>query len=244
LVFNINYRLAPRDPFPAAVEDCGDALAFVVERAAAYGGDLSRLILAGESAGGNLAMTLALMCCVERPEPFAQKVFSLGVVPRAVSAMCGLHQVSDVARFARRRPVSTFTFDRVQEVSEGYIGHTAPGAHDLADPLVLLESAPTFARPFPAVFASVGTRDPLLDDTRRLHTALVHLGVSSEIAYYPGEMHAFQAMIFRRQARQFWRHNYDFLSRHGAGPTREAPPLAQVVFGTRARDRAAETKGF
>src|SRR5438309_10304989 len=51
LVCNISYRLAPRHPFPCALEDAAAALAWVVKNAPSYGGDLSRLVLAGESAG-------------------------------------------------------------------------------------------------------------------------------------------------------------------------------------------------
>lgn len=225
LVVNISYRLAPTHPYPSALEDCAAALAWVTENAARYGGDLGRLVIAGESAGANLALTTALLCCVERPEPFARDIFRLNVVPRAVLPLCGILQVSDVARFARRRPMPNLLLDRMEEVRESYIGGRAPGSHDLADPLLLLEEGPRIARPFPAVFSSVGTKDPLLDDTRRLHAALVRLGVDSEIRYYPGEMHAFQAMVFRHQARRFWQDAYDFLARRGLGPVR---PLVQV----------------
>jgi len=52
VVFNVNYRLAPRHPYPAALVDAGRAYAWVVENAARYGGDPGRIIIAGESAGG------------------------------------------------------------------------------------------------------------------------------------------------------------------------------------------------
>src|SRR5690606_38779221 len=54
LVFNINYRLAPDHPYPAAVEDCAEAYAWLQSNAHEWGGDPSQLVLAGESAGGNL----------------------------------------------------------------------------------------------------------------------------------------------------------------------------------------------
>ncbi|RYF09871.1 MAG: hypothetical protein EOO40_06160, partial [Deltaproteobacteria bacterium] len=58
-VANINYRLAPKHPYPAALQDSAQALAWVVDHAAKSGGDLSRLVLAGESAGANLVTALA-----------------------------------------------------------------------------------------------------------------------------------------------------------------------------------------
>jgi acetyl esterase len=128
-------------------------------------------------------------------------------------------QVTDTERFGRRRQLPRWISDRLSEVTEAYLGSTV--AHEsrlLADPLVALErlaeSKPAIARPWPAFFASVGTRDPLLDDTRRLEQALSRLGVTQKTRYYPGELHAFQALVYREQARRCWQETYEFLDRH------------------------------
>lgn len=214
LVFNINYRLSPRHPFPAALIDCCAALAYVAQRAAALGGDLGRLVVAGESAGANLTAALTLLLCIQRPEPWAQRVFDLGLVPRAVLPMCGMLQVSDAERFGRRKPLPPWVRDRLTEVAHAYLQDPPPGLAALADPLVVLESAPTLARPLPPLFAGVGTRDPLLDDTRRLGQALARLQVPHEVRYYPGELHAFHALIYRPQALACWRDQFEFLHRY------------------------------
>lgn len=215
LVFNISYRLAPRHPYPAPLEDAAAAFEWVVGRAGAFGGDLSRLVLAGESAGANLVTALAVASCYERPEPFARRVFDTGVVPRAVVAQCGLHQVSDTHRFVRRKPrFPRFLWDRLEEVERAYLGaarRDLPGGLALADPLCVLEGADGPARPLPAFVASVGTRDPLLDDTRRLAAAVRRHGAPCLERYYEGELHAFQAMVFRKNARRCWLSTYSFL---------------------------------
>jgi acetyl esterase len=217
LVFNISYRLAPRHPFPAAVADACAAYTWVARHAAAYGGDLSRFALGGESAGANLITSLTIAACYPRPEPFARAVFDTGLVPQAVLPACGIFQVSDVARFSRRRKLPRFIGDRLAEVSDSYLPETAglpPGAIDLADPLVALERGDPPVRPLPPFFLPVGTRDPLLDDTRRMKAALDRLGVVSEAHYYPGELHAFHALVFRPNARKCWASAYAFLDRH------------------------------
>ncbi len=214
LVFNINYRLSPQHPFPAALIDCCAALAHVARQAQALGGDLGRLVLAGESAGANLVTALTLLTCVQRPEPWARRVFELSLVPRAVLPMCGMLQVSDSERFARRKQLPQWVSDRLTEVTHAYLQKSPAEQLDLADPLVVLEGAPALARPLPPFFAGVGTRDPLLDDTRRLGQALTRLQVPHELRYYPGELHAFHALVYRPQARQCWRDQFAFLERY------------------------------
>ena len=81
-------------------------------------------------------------------------------------------------------------------------------------PSLWLERADPPVRPLAPFFAGVGTADVLLDDTRRLKAALDRLGVPCEAHYYPGEIHAFHAMVWRPAARAFWRDSFAFLKRH------------------------------
>lgn len=214
LVFNVSYRLAPTHPFPAAVQDIGDAWRWVLDHAAEYGGDLSRIVVAGESAGANLALGLTLSTCYRRAEPHARALFDAGVVPRACLPMCGMLQVSDPARFARRRKLPRFIADRIDEVAEAYLfGHerATPEELELADPLRVLERGDAPDRKLPPFFAAVGTADPVLDDTRRLEAALKKAGVPHEVRYYPREPHAFHAIVFRKSARECWKATFRFL---------------------------------
>lgn len=224
LVFNVNYRLAPGHPYPAALEDCAAAYAWVVENAHRYGGDVSRLILAGESAGANLVTALTVASCFERTAEPARQVFATGVVPKAVVPACGILQVSDVERLVRRRPLPSWLLDRLLEVQSAYLPpDMSPTERELADPLCLLETDEAPARPLPPFFAPVGTKDPLLDDTRRLGRALARRGVRCDTRYYTGEPHAFHALVFRAQARACWRDTFGFLD----GIVPPDPPLAR-----------------
>jgi len=212
IVFNMNYRLAPANPFPAAVEDVADAYRWVVENAARWGADPQRLVVAGESAGGNLTACAAIMATYARPEPYARRVFQLNVVPKAIVPLCGMLHVSD-PRQPRGASPSAFIQDRIDACAEYYLGEGNIGpspARALADPIVIIEEAASL-RPFPPTFASVGTRDPLMEDTLRLGRALKKWGVVCETKTYEGEPHAFQAMTFRPLVRKQWDSVFAFL---------------------------------
>jgi acetyl esterase len=221
LVVNISYRLAPRHPYPAPLEDTCTAYRWLAERVAKLGGDPNRIAVAGESAGGNLIAALALTTIQKRPEPWARAVYDTGVVPKAVMPFCAMLQVSDAERFGKRRRLPWWVAGMIRDAGASYLHgypRTPSPEIELADPLLMFESAARgerrFDRPLPAFFAPVGTRDPLLDDTRRLEKALSGLGAACEARYYPGGIHAFHAMVWDPAARRCWRDALAFLDRH------------------------------
>jgi acetyl esterase len=220
LVVNISYRLAPTHPFPAAIEDTCAAYRWVQRHARSLGGDPSRIAVAGESAGGNLVTALTLAACQRRVEPWAREVFDLGAVPRATLPFCALLQASDAARFGRRRRLPRLIDEMIKDAGASYLRglpRTPDATTELADPLLVFERAARNAvsldRPLPPFFAPVGTRDPLLDDTRRLERALGALGTPCEAHYYAGGIHAFHAVLVDPTARRCWRDALAFLDR-------------------------------
>jgi acetyl esterase len=176
-------------------------------------------VLAGESAGGNLVTSLAVASSYRRDEPWARSVFEARP-PRAVLPACGLLQVSDPERFGRRKPLPRWVASQLEGAARAYLhGAAREGERflDLADPLVALERGEAPERPLPPFFTAVGTKDPLLDDTRRLKAALDRLSVPCRARFYPGEVHAFHAFIWRSQARAYWKECFAFLGEVLAG---------------------------
>ncbi|MCA9529208.1 MAG: alpha/beta hydrolase fold domain-containing protein [Myxococcales bacterium] len=216
VVFNLDYRLAPRHRFPAAFDDVSAALRWIDAHAAAYGADPARLVLAGESAGANLILGAAVAGAYRLDRPSARALFDQGIAPVAALPACGILQVSDVARLWHERPeIPPFVRQLLRAMEEAYLGpgrHT-PGAEPLADPLVLLETrAPE--RPLPPVFAFAGSEDPVMADTVRLEAALGHDGAAGATRIYDGEPHAFHALPWRPKAQECWNAMDAFLDTH------------------------------
>jgi acetyl esterase len=224
LVVNISYRLAPKHPYPAAIEDTCAAYRWLADNILQLGGDPNRVAVAGESAGGNLITALTLAACQPRPEAWAREVYDTNLVPRAALPFCAILEVTNPGRFSERNPklprwVDGMLRDAASSYLHGY-SHEPSDATALADPLRIIEDAAGvphdehFARGLPPFFAPVGTRDPLLDDTRRLEAALRTLGVPVEARYYSGGIHAFHALVWDPAARRCWRDALAFLDRH------------------------------
>ena len=214
LVCNVDYRLAPQHPFPAALEDACAAWSWAAEHVAEFGGDRQRMALAGESAGANLALSVLLVCCTPRPEPYAAALFQSAARPVAALLYCGFLQTSRPERY-RRAGVSALAASVAADAAASYLGAAAahPGrAHELADPLCVVE-AMTVPSKLPPMFIAAGLRDPVASDSQRLEQALLRLQSPCTAHYYAGEPHAFHVMFWRPSALRCWRDSFEYLDR-------------------------------
>ncbi len=219
LVFNINYRLAPKNRYPAAFEDVCHAYQWILKNAADYGGDTNRLVVAGESAGGNLALGLTAATCYLRPETYAQKVWETGIIPAATQIIAGILQVSNPKRFIslpqyKSSITGDYSAQIIRDISIGYLGRKQCNFQDdltFADPLAFIENMPQSDRPLPPIFAGVGTSDILCNDTERLEKVLKTRSIDIEAHYYENEPHIFHLMSWRPNTHKFWQDTRTFL---------------------------------
>jgi acetyl esterase len=215
LTFNVNYRLGPRHLYPAPLEDVTEALAWVHAHAAEYGGDPNRIVIAGESAGGNLVTTLAVMSSYERPEPYARAIYAARIPLRGVISTYPILDFSDIPRMIENPRIPGWAKTLTLDAAVSYLGPhytEAVAGAPLASPLLLLENERP-SRPLPPFFISCGTRDLLFAHAKRLDAALGRLGVDRELQVAPGEIHGYDAMVWRPAAREKWKAAHAFLAR-------------------------------
>lgn len=213
VVFNINYTLSHEAPFPAAIEDSLHALKFVAKHAGLYKGDSSQIILAGESAGANLALSVALAARHDDVNnALAHEVYQLNPRIKAMMLGCGLFEVGRIDRFRGKMP--DVFLPVLEHISETYLGpDTGDNVHrPLANPLSLLEANEEIRRALPPAFVFCGGADPILDDTLRLSAALKRRKVRTSLRIYRDRHHAFHAFVpIDAMARDCWHDQIEFL---------------------------------
>jgi acetyl esterase len=228
VLFNINYRHGRKDPYPTPLEDTSRALLWVQENCARYGGDPSRIALAGESAGGNLVTALAVASSWRRPEAFAKQLFEADVQLRAVVAAYGFLDLGYTPAYLANPRVPLWAKALLVDAARSYVGRDLLGVVErcpLASPLRIIESGSP-DRPLPPFFAAAGTRDPLLRCSKRLKVALDAIGVPCELHVSPGEIHGYDALMWRPLAKKKWLATHAFLDRCLALP---APEVAHAA---------------
>jgi len=126
--------------------------------------------------------------------------------------------LTDVDRYSLHPKIAFWARDMLSDAAAFYVGHDVHAGvkrAPLSSPLLLLEQRGFLpARTLPAFFTNAGTKDPLLPHARRLKSALDRLGTPCELLVSPGEIHGYDAMLWRHQARFKWRKVYEFLDEH------------------------------
>lgn len=175
-VLALDYRLAPEHPFPAALDDVLAVLSAVADGALAGMADASRIALAGDSAGANLALAALLALRDAGRSAIAGAVLFYGCyTPDSDSESHRLFGNGDFG-------LSTVRMDWYWR---NYLGTAYAAPPILAAPLgAALAGLP----PLHLVAAGL---DPLRDDTLALARALSAAGVGYELATVPGVIHGF-----------------------------------------------------
>lgn len=213
-VCSINYRLSSQGPFPAGLEDTCLAYQWLVQNSQQLGLDPDRIAFAGESAGANLITALALAASHPFELGAARSVYDQSVAPKCILPICGLLETTNPERYTEDSATMWLFRKRIQVVCEEYLANKEGMYTQLASPLVFLESSETTSRPFPPAYITVGTKDPIAEDSYRMARALNRRGITYQLDVYRGEPHAFHALVWREAAKQCWQAQFTFLSEY------------------------------
>jgi acetyl esterase len=186
-VVSTEYRLAPEDPYPAGPDDCEAAALWLVEHAQSEFGS-SRLLLGGESAGAHLSVvTLLRLRDKHGIRSFKRANLVYGAYDLALTPS------------ARRAPDDTLILPR-QSIEWFLAQFSVAGKESESDVSPILADL----RGLPPALFSVGTLDPLIDDTLFMHARWIAAGNQAELAIYPGGVHGFNLFPYAlaRQANQ------------------------------------------
>lgn len=179
LVVAVDYRLAPEHHFPAATEDALAAWTWARDHAREIGGDPERIVVAGDSAGGNLA---AVVAQTARREGGRQPVFQLLVYPW----LLGRARTRSYEAFADAWPVD-------RPLMDWFTSHALEKPDDLEDPRLNPLREPDLSGLPPAHVATAGF-DPLCDEGKAYADRLAEAGVSVSYRCYESLSHSFLAM--------------------------------------------------
>lgn len=176
-VLSFDYRLAPEHPYPAAIEDAMQVWNYLM----LLGYGARDIILAGDSAGGNLALSLTLKLKEEGR-----------LLPRGLVLMSPWTDLTS----SGKSYISKAEIDPVLNGAylEKMIRNYAEG-QELTNPLI----SPLFGDyvGFPPTYIQVGNNEILLDDSVMLYKKLLKANVSVKLEMFKGMWHVFQMSPFK-----------------------------------------------
>jgi acetyl esterase/lipase len=180
-IVSVDYRYAPKAPFPAGLEDCFTALHWVFTHARQLSLDASRIAVGGVSAGGGLAAALAQLA-LDRQE--IMPVFQLLVYPMLDDRTVLRGTIDDSHN-------STWTQKSNRFGWESYLGGPC-GAADV--PAYAVPARRENLRGLPPAWIGVGTLDVFHDEDLVYAQRLRDCGISCETQIVPGAFHGFDVI--------------------------------------------------
>ena len=181
VVVSVDYRLAPETRFPGAQEDNYAALLWLADNAPALGVDPARIVVMGESAGGGLAASLALMARDRGGPGLAGQALIYPMLDWRTGGPDDLYRNRHTGEFIWTRDKNRFGWEALRgdyEPTDSRKGWFSPAlAEDLSG--------------LPPAYIATGALDLFLDEDLAYARRLIDCGVRCELHVYPGAIHAF-----------------------------------------------------
>lgn len=187
-VVSVDYRLAPEHPYPAALDDSIGSAEWILENIDEIAPNNGKIVIAGDSAGGNLASATA---------------FALKDNPSVIGAIliypATEHYSADFPSYqehAKAKPLNTPT---MRWFFDTYLDGMAPADPSLARGLIMRQQS---LRGFPPSLVVTAEYDPLRDDGKRLAQKLKADGVEVEYLHFAEEAHGFATFSYKNRGHQ------------------------------------------
>jgi len=182
VLVSVDYRLAPEHVFPAAIEDCYAGLRWTIENAATLGIDIERLGVMGESAGGGLAASLALLVRDRGDYGLAFQHLTYPMIDDRTCTTADPHP--HVGEFIWTPHNNRFGWASL-------LGQE-PGGADVSP--YAAASRATDLSGLPPAYIMTGALDLFLEEDLDYARRLIRAGVPTELHVYPGGFHGFDIM--------------------------------------------------
>jgi acetyl esterase len=179
VVVSVEYRLAPEHCFPVPLEDCYAATVWCHEHAAELGADPARLVVAGDSAGGNMAAATSLLARDRGGPPITHQVLIYPVIDSGC----------ETPSFAANADGYFLEADTMRWFWSQYLGADCDGTDPLASPSRAADHAG-----LPPATVITAEYDPLRDEGESYAETLQAAGVPATSVRYDGMIHGFVSM--------------------------------------------------
>ena len=170
----VEYRLAPEHPFPAGLEDCYAALAWVHERAPALGVDPARVAVGGQSAGGGLSAATALLARDRGGPPLCFQFLGIPELDHRLETT-SMRTFVDTPMWHRANAELSWSY---------YLGSDPGEVSPYASPAIATDLSG-----LPPAYVTTMEFDPLRDEGIQYALRMMEAGVSVELHSYPGTFH-------------------------------------------------------
>ena len=182
VVVSVDYRLCPETPFPGPQQDNYAALLWLAERGDELGIDPNRIVVMGESAGGGLAASLALMARDREGPKLAGQVLIYPMLDWRTGGPDDRYKNRHTGEFVWTREKNRYGWEALRGDYRPGDERSAWFSPALANDLGNLAPA----------YISTGALDLFLDEDLDYARRLVDCGVQTELHVYPGAIHAFE----------------------------------------------------
>ena len=175
-IIAVEYQKAPEHSYPAPLDDCYATLKWVIENAAELGIDLAAIGVGGDSAGGNLASSVALKACSEQLISLA---FQLLIYP------CNDYQMNypSATNYSQGYGLTT-------QAMKWFWDQYLSKVEDQEDPYAVPVKANSLRGVAPAILIAAEF-DPLTDDVKNYYQKLIKDSVPAIYKEFAGQIHGF-----------------------------------------------------